>query len=188
MPLEPSAGTNVWPVERPVLILIQATISLGMNTPSNQDTRMGTIWTEKYQKERGISLLQAKAGKANNTVFQKLYFWWHWRGVVFPVCIHCASASSCPPCLQLWWRHWMIEQCWVLLLIPSCYSSSLCSNKCLVCHSSLLQRIRFILPLSHTPPPLSALLPPRSLLAVHLRSVTREETQREPRIQMGCLP
>lgn len=177
MPLESSAGTNVWPVERPVLILIQATLSLGMNTPSNQDTGKGNRWTEEYQEEKGIDMLQGKAGKANNTVFQKSYFWWHWRGVVLPVCIHCASASSCPPCLQLWWRHWVIKQCWVLLLLlllcPSCYSSSLCSNKCLICHSSLLQRIRFILPLSHTPSP-SLCSPPSSLTP--LRSVALSHT------------
>lgn len=141
-----------------------------MNTPSNQDR--GNTWTAEYQEEKGT--LQGKGGKAN-IVFQKSYCWWHWRGVVLPVCIPCAFASLCPPCLQLWWRHWVIEQCCVLPLPlrPSCYSSSLCSNKCLVCHSSLLQRIRFILPLSHTLPP--SFCPPPSLLTL-LRSLALSHT------------
>lgn len=70
-----------------------------------------------------------------------------------------------------------------LLLHPVCYSSRLCSNKCLVCHSSLLQRIRFILPLSHTLPP--SFCPPPSF--VHLHSVTHEKTLWEPEYKWEVL-
>lgn len=172
MPLESSAGTNVWPVERPALVLIQRTLSLGIKTLLNQDRGKGKRWTEEYQVEKGTDVLQSKAGKAN-IVFRKSYCWWHRRGVVFPVCVPCTSTSSCPPCLQLRWRDWL-KAVLLLPLRPPCYSSSLCSNKCPVCHSSLLQRIRFILPLSHTLPP--SFCPPPSLLSL-LRSLalTREE-------------
>lgn len=98
MPLESSAGTNVWPVERPALILIQPTLPLGIKTLLNQDRGKGKRWTEEYQVEKGTDVLQSKAGKAN-IVFRKSYCWWHRRGVVFPVCVPCASTSSCPPCL-----------------------------------------------------------------------------------------
>lgn len=37
-------------------------------------------------------MLQGKAREAN-IVIQKSYWWWHWRGVVLPVCNPYASAS-----------------------------------------------------------------------------------------------
>lgn len=86
------------------------------------------------------------------------------------VCIPCASASY-PAVLEALNDRAVLLQ--PPLLRPSCYSSSLYSNKCLVCHSSLLQRIRFILPLSYTP----SLFMPSSLLA-HSSSLTQSHVRR----------
>ncbi len=123
-----------------------------------------------------------------NIVFQKSYCWWHGFCApgVHPLCL----SSSCPPCLQLWWRHWVIEQCCrccCRCVLPATAAVSAQINAwsvtvlcCNALDSSFLSLMHSL--------PLSALLPPCSLSFVHLHSVTREETQWEPRIQIGCLP
>lgn len=172
MPLESSRGINVWPVERPELILIQAMLSLGMNALLNQGRKnKSNWWTENYQDEKGIYLLQGKAGKGN-TVFQKSCCWWHWKGAPggYPLCLCLFVSFSSPAVVEA-----LIDRAVLRAAAATAatadffrYRSSLCSNKSLVCHSSLLQCIRFILPLAHILPP--PFYPPPSLLTL-LRSL-----------------
>ena len=89
------------------------------------------------------------------------------RVVMLVACERCSGSSQCVSCVPpplgvprgvvvawLGRRQWVTAHWWALLC-PSCYSSSLCSSKCLGCHSTLQHCIRFSLPLSlshtHTP-------------------------------------
>lgn len=105
----------------------------------------------------------------------------------------CCISSMCPTCLHLLTStlspvvEALTDRGGLLLpplpLHPSCYSGALCSNKCLLCHTSPPQRNGFILPLSYTPPQPS--LPAHSPTFTHTN--THSHT-RGARIQMGCLP
>lgn len=114
-------------------------------------------------------------------VFQRSCCWWNCIPSVCPLHLRLFVSTLFPAVEEA-----LTER--AAPLRPSCYSSSLSSNNCLVCHSSLLQCIRFILPLSHAHPP--SFCPPPSLLCLP-HSLALSHTWRESvgdRIQIGCLP
>lgn len=109
----------------------------------------------------------------------------------------CCIPSMCPECLHLLAstlssavelltnRRGLSLQ--VLRLHLSCYSSALCSDKCLLCHSSLLQSNRFLLPLPYTLPP--SFYPRLPVFLLHLHSLTHTQmhtlTHEEPEYKWG---
>lgn len=97
-----------------------------------------------------------------------------------PKCLHLLTSTLSPAVEVLTDRGGL-----PLRLHPSCYSSARSSDKCLLCHTSLLQCNRFILPLPYTPPP--SFCPPR--LPVFLRSLalshTHTKAHEEPEYKWG---
>lgn len=101
-----------------------------------------------------------------------------------PTCLHLLASTLSPAVEVLTGRGGLLLP--LLRLHPSCYSGALCSNKCLLCHTSPLQRNRFILPLSYT---LSPTPTPAACPFSHIHSLTQTHSHtRGARIQMGCLP
>lgn len=144
-------------------------------------------WTEEHQKAKGPGTLIPEKGKAV-VVFQK--------GIGEVLHSRHVSRMSPPPRVHL------NSSCGgvtdrgglplpPLRLHPSCYSSAVSSDKCLLCHTSLLQCNRFILPLPYTLPPSICRPPVCPFSYVHLHSLTHTNAHSHTwgaRIQMGCLP
>lgn len=174
-PLQSSAGTNVWPVVRRPPIPIQVTLSHGMNSPLNQDRKKGKDGMKTI--EGGKWNIHAKLGKP--TQYSKKHNAEATEGSfvsqsVFPAppppspYVH--LVSSCRAVIE--WQDSVAAAASFLRQL----CSSLCITKCPLCHSFLLQRVGFILPLSRTLPSSPLLSAVLSLVhsSVHLHSATRE--------------
>lgn len=90
-----------------------------------------------------------------------------------PTCLHLFASTLSPAVEAMTDRGGLLLP--LLRLCPSCYSGALCSNKCLLCHTSPLQCNRFTLPLSYTPPLLPAHSPTFTQSHKHTLSHTRSQ-------------
>lgn len=133
-------------------------------------------WTEEDQKAKGPDILKPETGNAG-VVFQKggigevLHF-----QRVSHVPPPPRPASTLSPAVEA-----LTDRGGLLLpplpLPPSCYSGALCSNKCLLCHTSPPQRNGFILPLSYTPPPPALAACPFSHIHSHKHTLSHTRSQ-----------